>query len=131
MDFLGKTYKFKNDQSGLGFAMKTIKRDDTYVTITEFNHPDTGDRTQFETAVTISSTMYVESPAIDVKEHQQNYGLDLADLKINDRPVDKFKVKCKFKGKKLSPVSTILVLHHNMKKWVSYPFSIIGEITHD
>ena len=131
MDFLNKTYKFKNDQSESRFRMKTIKRDNSYFTITEFNHPETGERTEFETEVTISSTMYVESQAIDVKEHHQKYGLNPTDLKINDRPVDKFKVKCKFKGDKLSPVSTILVLHHNMKKWVSYPFSIIGELVHD
>ena len=44
--------------------METIKRDGAYVSISEFDHPDTGKRTQFESTVTISSTLAGAIPCL-------------------------------------------------------------------
>ena len=50
--------------------------------------------------VTISSTMFVESCVMNVENEMKKMGMN-HDWKINDRLVDEFKVKCKFKNTKL------------------------------
>ena len=108
-----------------------FKKDLGYFAKSEFIHPKNGERIIFETPVTISSNMYVESEIINVQKQFNNAGIDSSEWVINSRPVREIKVKCKFKGKKMSSVSSILVLHVGMEKWVSYPFSMIGQLVTD
>ena len=128
MEFIGKTYHFLNKKHGHSFKICVEKKGDVYVSKSQFVHPKSGEERVFETPVTISSSMFVESPAINVKKHFNKAGVDDSEWKINDRAVDEIKVKCKFKGTKMSYISTILVRHTGMEKWVSYPFSMIGEL---
>ena len=69
MEFIGKMYHFKNSSNGHGMKIQIIKQNNTYIAKSEFIHPESGVLKTFETPVTISSTMYVESPAINVKDH--------------------------------------------------------------
>ena len=108
-----------------------FKKEMGYFAKSEFIHPKSGEIIRFETPVTISSNMYVESEIINVKKEFGGTGADDSEWRINSRPVEAIKVKCKFKGKKMSTVSSILVLHDGMQKWVSYPFSMIGQLVTD
>ena len=128
MDFLGRTYHFMNTEHGHSMKIKIYKVGTEYFAISEFIHPESGNVRTFETPVTISSNMYVESPSINVKDKFNKDGIETGDWRINARGVEEIKVKCKFKGKKMSQVSTILVRHTGMEKWLSYPFSMIGQL---
>lgn len=126
MEFLNKRFKVENMN-----MMLTILKKDDYVCVIEVNTSDkTNQPVIFNVPVSISSTMYVESVAIHVQEEFKKRGIEY-EWKINNRVVEQFKVKCKFKGTKISQVSSILVLHKNMKKWIYYPFSILGNIVYD
>ena len=131
MEFIGKIYHFKNSSNGHGMKIQIIKQNTLHIAKSGFIHQESGVLKTFETPVTISSTMYVESPAINVNDHLNKTGVESTEWKINSRVVDEIKVKCEFKGKKMSGVSTILVKHTGMDKWVSYPFSMIGELVTD
>ena len=131
MEFIGKTYHFKNSSNGHGMKIQITKKNSSYIAKSEFIHPESGNPKTLEIPVTISSNMFVESPAINVKDHLNEIEVETIEWKINSRIVDEIKVKCKFKGTKMSGVSTILVKHAGMDKWVSYPFSMIGELVTD
>tara|TARA_Y100000994_G_C15699913_1_gene444674 strand:- start:3365 stop:3763 length:399 start_codon:yes stop_codon:yes gene_type:complete len=131
MEFLEHNYHFINTEHGHGMSIVIFKKDMGYFAKSEFTHPKSGDIIRFETRVTISSNMYVESEVINVKKEFNGAGVEDNEWRINSRPVEAIKVKCKFKGKKMSTVSSILVLHDGMKKWVSYPFSMIGQLVTD
>ena len=68
MDFLGRTYHFMNTEHGHSMKIKIYKVGTEYFAISEFIHPESGNIKTFETPVTISSNMYVESPSINVKD---------------------------------------------------------------
>ena len=131
MEFLDHSYHFANTEHGHGMRIVIFEKEMGYFAKSEFIHPKNGDKIIFETPVTISSNMYVESEIINVKEKFNRAGIDNSEWMINSRPVQEIKVKCKFKGKKMSSVSSILVLHVGMEKWVSYPFSMIGQLVTD
>ena len=131
MEFLNKQYKFKESKTQTCLKLKIKKiEDDTYACTIDFENSILSKKITFLVPVTISSSMYVESVAVNVDVEQKKMELK-HEWKINNRIVEQFKVKCKFKGTRISPVSSILVLHKNMKKWISYPFSILGELVYD
>ena len=128
MEFIGLKYKIYNEDNGYSFNIQIIENAGKYEAITQFNHPKDGHLAKFTSPVTIISNKYVETPSINVKETLNEHGHMSTMWKLNERNVEEFKLKCIFKGKNLSVGSKLEVLHTNMKKWVSYPLSLIGEI---
>ena len=67
MEFLEHSYHFINTEHGHGMNIVIFKKEMGYFAKSEFIHPKSGEIIRFETPVTISSNMYVESEIIYVK----------------------------------------------------------------
>tara|TARA_X000000950_G_scaffold287045_1_gene397832 strand:- start:2625 stop:3053 length:429 start_codon:yes stop_codon:yes gene_type:complete len=125
MDFLDIDYIFKN-KDGQSFRFKIIKKEDKFFSISEIVTKGQESLTQ-EMEVFPIKANYIESKEITMDDVIKQGG-DAKKMVIADKPVEAFKLKCKFKGKVLSPVSSILVLHKNFKHWVTYPFDMVGTL---
>ena len=116
MEYLGVNYKFENN-AGKSFSFRISQDGTRFYAVA--NIIDGVEAKRIEVYPTKSN--YIESPEISVNEKEN--------FKIADKIVLGIKLKCKFKGAQLSPVSSILVLHEGFRHWVSYPFSMIGQLT--
>ena len=121
MDFLNVNYKFENKDNQC-FMFKITEEDGKYFSKADITDAE-GKNTERKMEVFITNGNFVESGEINVEEENQKQ------MVVVDKEIVCFKLKCKFKGRKLSPVSNMLVLHKGFKHWVTYPFDMVGTMT--
>ena len=126
MEFLNKKYNFYGMDDEIDFVF-TITKDDInnklIAKIYKFIIFIKKKISLLETEVIIDSDMNIESSIINISQDQN------ISWKLNEKIVNKFKIKCKFDGVKISSSSTIFVIHNNSNEWVDYPMTSLGYIT--
>ena len=118
MSFIGEKYLFKNNNDDK-CIISINETNNTYTLVLEL-YKNTNNIYSKQIDVKSIKHNYIETDNIYLDEDEQ--------LNIQNIPVNAFKIKCKFKDKNISKISSVIVLHKNYKHWVTYPIDYCGEI---
>ena len=130
LEFLNKWYIFQKKDSDEHFHVKIYQQDDGKFfseSKIRYNNKDYS----YTSEVFRGKRDFFESIEFKIDEMQQisdDLEVTNPEFKINDREVIAYKIKVKFNKTKLSPISSILVLHKGIKHWITYPFDTIGDL---